>query len=466
MEECWRNFIAVDDYGNIRKTISNLRLIFTHDEQLSQIRFDTFCQSDVSFSPLFCNVNGNKIDEESVGKIQEYLEQNYRLLLTQNKVFEMLRTTASDRSFNPVMDFIRTEEWDGIPRIETVLMDFLGDDDTPLFRAMTRIWFVAAVARVAEPGCKFDNVLTLTGPQGTGKSTFFKTIGGKWHNDSFSFASGDKEKVETITNGWIIEFSELNGMKRYNDAESAKAFLSRTSDYMRPAYGRKVIEYPRHNVFAATTNETNFLQGDNGNRRWWIVPVKGNGHVSEWLPRLQAIVPQLWAEAYAYYKHGMKLYLNPELEEEAYKVQAEHSSILNDPVFDDIKLYLERLVPRAYETWSIPQRLMYQRGAMPISSPDCKPEVLLNMVCARQIIEELPNELIRKNSVKYTPQHVNRLMSQVDGWERSAQEKVRGLHPSYCDRTGRTKHPWVRTGFAMQSNEREKEEDIQSELPF
>lgn len=107
---------------------------------------------------------------------------------------------------------------------------------------------MAAVTRVFNPGCKFDNVLTLPGPQGIGKSTFFKAISGKWFNDSFSFASGDKEKVETITNGWIIEISELNGLKRANDAEAAKAFLSRCSDYMRPAYGHKVVEFMRHNV--------------------------------------------------------------------------------------------------------------------------------------------------------------------------------------------------------------------------
>ena len=106
-------------------------------------------------------------------------------------------------------------------------------------RLNSGLW--AAVARVFSPGCKFDNVLTLPGPQGIGKSTFFKTISGKWFNDSFSFASGDKEKVETITNGWIIEISELNGLKRANDVEAAKAFLSRCSDYMRPAYGHKVV---------------------------------------------------------------------------------------------------------------------------------------------------------------------------------------------------------------------------------
>lgn len=87
------------------------------------------------------------------------------------------------------------------------------------------------------------------------------------------------------------------------------------------------------------------------------------------------------------------------------------------------------------------------------------------MVCARQIIEELPNDLVRRNPAKYTAQYINRLMSLVDGWERSEQEKVKGLHPSYCDKTGRTKYPWMRIS-AQQKEQKGKEEDWQSELPF
>ena len=132
MEEDWKDNLVTDSKGNVSKTISNLRMIFTHDENLRQIRFDTFCQDDISFSPLFRNVNGNKVDEESVGKIQDYLEQNYDLRLTQNKVFEILKTTASERNFNPVQDYICKEKWDGTPRIETAIIDYLGAEDTPL----------------------------------------------------------------------------------------------------------------------------------------------------------------------------------------------------------------------------------------------------------------------------------------------------------------------------------------------
>ena len=161
----------------------------------------------------------------------------------------------------------------------------------------------------------------------------------------------------------------------------------------------------------------------------------------------------------------MNLYLSPELEAKANEVQMCHSSILNDPILDDIRLYLERLVPKAYDTWSIPMRAAYQKGAYTEATPNSKPEVLLNMVCARQIIEELPNDLVRRNPAKYTAQYINRLMSLVDGWERSEQEKVKGLHPSYCDKTGRTKHPWMRIS-AQQKEQKGKEEDWQSELPF
>ena len=404
MEENWKQQLATDSYGNLFRSISNYRLIFTSDENLRMIKYDTFSQDDICFCSLFHNVNGNKIDEESVGKIQDYLERTYKLYLTQNKVFEILKTTSLERGFNPVQDFITQEIWDGQPRIATTIIDYLGAEDTPLVREQTKL-------------C------------------------GKWFNDSFSFASGDKEKVETITNGWIIEISELNGLKRANDAEAAKAFLSRCSDFMRPAYGHKVVEFMRHNVFAATTNETNFLQGDNGNRRWWIIPVRGNGHVSEWLDILQRTVPQLWAEAYVYYRQGMKLYLTPDLEIKANEVQGQHSNILVDPIMEDLEMYLEREIPIQYASWTIPNRLAYQKGAYPDSNFKM---TTLNMVCARQIIEELPNDIVRRNPSKYTSQYINRLMSMIPNWKRSDQEKVKGLHPAYCDKTGRTKHPWVR----------------------
>lgn len=156
---------------------------------------------------------------------------------------------------------------------------------------------------------------------------------------------------------------------------------------------------------------------------------------------LQRTVPQLWAEAYVYYRQGMKLYLTPDLEIKANEVQGQHSNILVDPIMEDLEMYLEREIPIQYASWTIPNRLAYQKGAYPDSNFKM---TTLNMVCARQIIEELPNDIVRRNPSKYTSQYINRLMSMIPNWKRSDQEKVKGLHPAYCDKTGRTKHPWVR----------------------
>ena len=108
----------------------------------------------------------------------------------------------------------------------------------------------------------------------------------------------------------------------------------------------------------------------------------------------------------------------------------------------------------------------YQKGAYTESVPDGKPEMLPNMVCPRQIIEELPNDLVLRNPAKYTAQYINRLISLVDGWERSEQEKAKGLHPSYCDKTGLAKHLWVRINYVQQKEQEGKEESFQSELLF
>ena len=137
----------------------------------------------------------------------------------------------------------------------------------------------------------------------------------------------------------------------------------------------------------------------------------------------------------------MKLYLTPDLEIKANEVQGQHSNILVDPIMEDLEMYLEREIPIQYASWTIPNRLAYQKGAYLDSNFKM---TTLNMVCARQIIEELPNDIVRRNPSKYTSQYINRLMSMIPNWKRSDQEKVKGLHPAYCDKTGRTKHPWVR----------------------
>lgn len=444
----WQTALTLNSKNEIEKTGQNFKLILLNDLELSKVKFDRFSKKDITRSLEFYNERDNQIDDESIGKIALYLEVTYGLKLSQPRILEMLKTTSKERGFNPVHEFIMSEKWDGKERIETVVIRYLGADDTPLTRTQTRKWMIGAVARAFSPGCKFDHILTFTGPQGVGKSTFLSIIAGQWFSDSFSFAHDDKTKIEDITGAWIVEISELNGMKRAHDAEAAKAFLSRVRDDVRPAYARKSESIPRSNVFAATTNETQFLQSCNGNRRWWIIPIKGTGQPRLWIDALTAEVPQLWAEAYMYYTLGENLFLPPELEDQANQRQADYTTAAGDELLDEIEAFLNRLVPAGYAAWPLSRRLQWQKWAIDHSSyidnTYCQTGVVaLTMVSPKMIKRELPNDIIR-TSYRYSSQYINSLMEHVPGWERSEKEKMSGMHPDYCGADGRVKRPWIR----------------------
>ena len=260
----------------------------------------------------------------------------------------------SQSTFHPVREWLDSLEWDGIERLDTMLCDYLGAEDNPLTRAMTRKHFTAAVARVMRPGCKYDYILTLIGPQGIGKSTLVKIMGGDWFDDSLTSIEG-KEGMEQIRGKWLIEFGELTNYKK-STSEAYKAFISKQEDSYRPAYGRKVEVYPRQCVFFATTNEPAFLKGDTGNRRFWTVECDRADILKDVWDELPEEREQLWAEAVHYYRQGEKLYLPHELEKAAQQRQDDHNEVAADERIGVIEAFIRRPIPENWEDMTAKQR--------------------------------------------------------------------------------------------------------------
>ena len=263
----------------------------------------------------------------------------------------------SQSTFHPVREWLESLEWDGIERLDTMLCDYLGAEDNPLTRAMTRKHFTAAVARVMRPGCKYDYILTLIGPQGIGKSTLVKTMGGDWFDDSMTSIEG-KEGMEQIRGKWLIEFGELTNYKK-STSEAYKAFISKQEDSYRPAYGRKVEVYPRQCVFFATTNEPAFLKGDTGNRRFWTVECDKADIMKDVWDELPEEREQLWAEAVHYFRNGEKLYLPRELEKAAQQRQDDHNEVAADERIGVIEAFIRREIPQNWEDMTAKQRRDY-----------------------------------------------------------------------------------------------------------
>lgn len=213
---------------------------------------------------------------------------------------------AAGRSYNPLREYLDSLSWDGIERISALLEDVLNTERTIIGMAMIRRFFISAVARALNPGCKVDTVLILCGRQGVGKSTFFRILAGEWFVDT-AVDLRDKDSFQVLRGAWLYEWAELEALNRARDSSAAKAFLSSPVDRYRPPYGRLVIDVPRTCVIVGSTNKSDFLEDETGNRRFWPLLVK---HVEVEL--LQKWRDQLWAEAVALFRQGESWWLTAE----------------------------------------------------------------------------------------------------------------------------------------------------------
>lgn len=194
-------------------------------------------------------------------------------------------------TFHPIKDYFSTLQWDGTKRLETWPMRYLAASDHKFNRAIGSLSLVAAVRRIMQPGCKFDQITVLEGAEGRGKSSAIETLAGPENfSDQSILTLDDKGQQEAVQGAWLYEIADLAGLSKA-DVERVKAFASRTTDRARPAYGRFRVDQPRTCVFFATTNDKTYLKSQTGNRRFWPIEC---GEVD--LRQLKHDRDQIWAE--------------------------------------------------------------------------------------------------------------------------------------------------------------------------
>jgi predicted P-loop ATPase len=409
-----------DKKGNAKESPYNRIWIVIADPNFRAIRYDLFAQRDIIVNPdsEFMGTHPGEVDDTALAKMAQYIETQYGLKTSigalTDKMLLPTATAATDkqpgRGFNPVIEFIgNADEWDGTPRLDTLLIDYLGAENTPLNRAISRKVFVAAVARAINPGCKFDYCLVLQGEQGIGKSTFISVMAGNWLG-SLSLSAGAKEQCETLTASWIVEIPELKGM-RQADTDTIKDLISRQSDDYRAAYARKRTSNARHCIFIASTNDNNFLKDTTGNRRFWVVPIKGNGNPGRWAKQLAADRAQIWREARHYYDQGEELCLSEELEREAKAIQNDFTEAAHDPLRDYLQQWLDILIWPNWESYSPDRRKAYYMQ-YDDTEPIAKGSRLRDTITICEIQSECPFPRLDK----YTVRQIGAILKSL-GWE-------------------------------------------------
>ena len=212
-------------------------------------------------------------------------------------------------TFNPIKDYLNSLEWDGVKRVDRLFIDTFGADDDAYTREAAKCFMVAAVRRVFSPGYKFDHVPILIGTEGIYKSGFVVELG-KVEFFTALDTYEDKKAVEKTQGKWIVEMPELSATKK-SEVEHEKAFITTTSVKVRLSYDRRAKEFKRQFVLVATTNETEFLKSQTGNRRWW--PIVCNNKIADF-EAFKASVDMLWAEAVYLHQNGASTVLSDEAE--------------------------------------------------------------------------------------------------------------------------------------------------------
>jgi len=316
---------------------------------------------------------------------------------------------ATDHQYNPVVDYLNGTAWDGTPRLDTLLVDYLGAEDTPYVRAVTRKALVACVARAFVPGIKFDTMLVLVClKQGIGKSTFFRVLSNGWFCDSVYTLDG-KVAQEQIQGVWIVEMAELQALRKADDAR-VRQLVAQSVDRFREAYGHRAQDYPRRCVFFGTGNDRSFLKDKTGNRRFWPVDVNRQPPTKNVFQALAQERDQIWAEAVMRFRLGEDLYLKGAMEEAAIEAQEAHME--DDPQEGRTRDFIERPVPQDWINWPLERRRMFWAGA--INGP--VEMVPRDKVCALEVwselLEKLPGDMTNRDAAI-----INARIARCEGWE-------------------------------------------------
>ena len=322
-----------------------------HNVRVALFKLDIAVSYD-AFNRRLLVQSGNDqrlLDDAEMNRLRLLIDERFRFKVPKDFFWDVVENTARQNSFHPVRDYFDGLTWDGQSRLDRWLTVYGGADDNPYTRAVAAKMLIAAVRRIRQPGCKFDEMPVFEGPQGTNKSSALAVLAVQesWFNDDLPLGEDTKRVIESLSGRLIVEAAELTGMRK-SDVEHIKAFLSRRVDSARMAYARTIMEAPRQCIIVGTTNSAHYLRDGSGNRRFWPVKITCFD-----LAALADDRDQLWAEAAHREETGESIRLEPELW--AYAQIEQQQRETTDPYYDELERQLGGKVGKiaASEIWDM-----------------------------------------------------------------------------------------------------------------
>lgn len=298
--------MTVDGTGKTEATIDNYKnAILNIDEFKDKIKFNEFTGK---FERHFDDGHKKNWDDGDDAWVMQRIEEKFKIY-DPRKFQQGMLLCKEEFGYHPIKDIIEEEEWDGVSRIDYFLSDVMKCEDDPYAREVSRMIFYGGIMRLYNPGCKFDYMPILIGEQGSGKSSIVNWLSMNTNSYKEVLTIEGKEGAELLRNAWICEFSELLAMVRSREVESMKAYITREIDTFRPAYGKHVVDIPRHCIFIGTTNSYEFLIDKTGNRRYLPIEIgTARGELYRNEKAIKKCILDCWREA-KYLMDNDKIYL-------------------------------------------------------------------------------------------------------------------------------------------------------------
>lgn len=310
-------------YGQLKNnSLVNIEIILERDPILKDtFRFNEFTtEIDVVKSNSELMFKTGQLVDSYVDQIASYIENNsdYGVLFDNKKIRSAITVIAMRHHYNPVIDYFDDayKNWDHEERLNHIMGDYLGVEETSVTQLITKLFFVGAVAKAHNPKTKFDFVLDLVGGQGAGKTTFLQKIAPLgYYTDQFS-TFDNKDDYAVMRRALIINDDEMTATNNAS-FEILKKFITLQEFEYRKPYGHQAERFAKNFVMARTTNELYYLKDKTGERRF--LPL----HVSKMRQKHHPVtdltdkyVKQCWGEAMQLYKDGFSFALTKEQEEE------------------------------------------------------------------------------------------------------------------------------------------------------
>lgn len=372
----WLDLVRNTRSGEVKDVVGNWDLISTNDPVFKSLYWDDLDLSvktnrDLPWRTLDRGAEFTATDRAALSL---HVERSYGIRPPRMLLDDLVMVTAQRRPHHPVREYLESLEWDGVERLEECLPGVVPTEYT---RLVARKCLTAAVARVFEPGIKWDFSLIIYGTEGLGKTFWIDKMSRGWTAPLGDIRS--KDTLLAMQRSWIVTSDEGFSMKK-SDADSLKEFLTRTHDVFRMPYEREVLSHPRQCVIWGTTNDPTFLRRQEGNRRYLIIHSENRVGFSQ---LTDDYVDQVWAEAVHLYRSGEELFLDEV--GSAIAAQAREAYIEEDTLTGIIQDFLEQPIPDNWDDMSPEERIVYRMESADAGSISPVGTHLIQQTCSTQI---------------------------------------------------------------------------------